>query len=85
MDLRRLAATAAAAAALTMSSPAATAAPGGLDPAFGNAGIARIQGPAGADAAIAVAIDAQGRIRHRKMGATHFDELATWARAMGPA
>jgi len=62
MDLRRLAATAAAAAALTMSSPAATAAPGGLDPAFGNAGIARIQGPAGADAAIAVAIDAQGRV-----------------------
>ena len=28
-------------------------------------------------------IDAQGRIRHRKMGATHFDELAAWARAMG--
>jgi uncharacterized delta-60 repeat protein len=62
MDLRRLAATAAAAAAFTMSSPAATAAPGGLDPAFGNAGIARLQGPAGADVANAVAIDAQGRV-----------------------
>lgn len=26
-----------------------------------------------------VLIDAQGRIRQRKMGATHFDELAAWA------
>ena len=30
---------------------------------------------------VTVLIDAQGRVRHRKMGATHFDELAAWARA----
>jgi thiol-disulfide isomerase/thioredoxin len=29
-----------------------------------------------------VLIDAQGRIRQRKMGATHFDELAGWATAI---
>lgn len=30
-----------------------------------------------------VMIDAKGRVLHRKMGATHFDELATWARQLG--
>lgn len=30
-----------------------------------------------------VLVDAQGRIRRRKMGATHFDELAGWATAIG--
>jgi thiol-disulfide isomerase/thioredoxin len=32
-----------------------------------------------------VLIDAQGRIRHRKMGATSHQELARWAKGMKPA
>ena len=27
-------------------------------------------------------IDAKGRVMHRKMGATHYDELAAWASKM---
>jgi thiol-disulfide isomerase/thioredoxin len=31
-----------------------------------------------------VMLDAQGRIAQRKLGVTHFDELAAWARAITP-
>jgi thiol-disulfide isomerase/thioredoxin len=31
-----------------------------------------------------VMLDVQGRIAQRKLGATHFDELAAWARAITP-
>ena len=59
MDRRPLAALAT---ALVLASPAAAAAPGDLDPAFGAAGISRFGGPAGNDQANDVAVDAQGRM-----------------------
>lgn len=52
---------------------------------FGGTELAQTLGNSAGGLPFTVLIDAQGRIRHRKMGATHFDELATWARAMGPA
>ena len=52
---------------------------------FGGTELAQTLGNTAGGLPFTVLIDAQGRIRHRKMGATHFDELATWARAMGPA
>lgn len=52
---------------------------------FGGTELAQTLGNSAGGLPFTVLIDAQGRIRHRKMGATHFDELATWVRAMGPA
>ena len=52
---------------------------------FGGTELAQTLGNSAGGLPFTVLIDAQGRIRHRKMGATHFDELAAWARAMGPA
>lgn len=52
---------------------------------FGGTELAQTLGNTAGGLPFTVLIDAQGRIRHRKMGATHFDELATWARAMAPA
>ena len=52
---------------------------------FGGTELAQTMGNTAGGLPFTVLIDAQGRIRHRKMGATHFDELAAWARTMGPA
>ncbi len=52
---------------------------------FGGTELAQTLGNSAGGLPFTVLIDAQGRIRHRKMGATHFDELAAWARAMAPA
>lgn len=52
---------------------------------FGGTELAQTLGNTAGGLPFTVLIDAQGRIRHRKMGATHFDELAAWARAMAPA
>lgn len=52
---------------------------------FGGTELAQTLGNTAGGLPFTVLIDAQGRIRHRKMGATHFDELATLARAMAPA
>lgn len=50
---------------------------------FGGTELAQALGNSAGGLPFTVLIDAQGRIRHRKMGATHFDELAGWARSMG--
>ena len=50
---------------------------------FGGTELAQTLGNSAGGLPFTVLIDAQGRIRHRKMGATHFDELAAWALAMG--
>jgi thiol-disulfide isomerase/thioredoxin len=52
---------------------------------FGGTELAQTLGNTAGGLPFTVLIDARGRIRHRKMGATHFDELAAWARAMPPA
>ena len=46
--------------------------------------LAQALGNAAGGLPFSLLIDAQGRIRHRKMGATHFDELAGWAREVTP-
>lgn len=51
---------------------------------FGGTELAQTLGNQAGGLPFTVLIDAQGRIRHRKMGATHFDELATWAREITP-
>ena len=51
---------------------------------FGGTELAQTLGNTAGGLPFTVLIDAQGRIRHRKMGATHFDELAAWARTMSP-
>lgn len=52
---------------------------------FGGTELAQTLGNSAGGLPFTVLIDAHDRIRHRKMGATHFDELAAWARAMAPA
>jgi thiol-disulfide isomerase/thioredoxin len=52
---------------------------------FGGTELAQALGNTAGGLPFTVLIDAQGRIRHRKMGATHFDELASWARSLRPA
>jgi thiol-disulfide isomerase/thioredoxin len=52
---------------------------------FGGTELAQTLGNTAGGLPFTVLIDTQGRIRHRKMGATHFDELAAWARSMSPA
>ncbi|WP_330863582.1 TlpA family protein disulfide reductase [Aquabacterium fontiphilum] len=47
---------------------------------FGGTELARELGNTAGGLPFTVIVDAQGRIRHRKMGETHFDELAKWAR-----
>lgn len=51
---------------------------------FGGTELSQALGNTTGGLPFSVLIDAQGRIRHRKMGATHFDELAGWARAIAP-
>lgn len=51
---------------------------------FGGTELAQALGNAAGGLPFSLLIDAQGRVRHRKMGATHFDELATWAREITP-
>lgn len=47
---------------------------------FGGTELAQALGNEAGGLPFTVLIDAQGRVLHRKMGATHFDELAAWAR-----
>jgi len=49
---------------------------------FGGTELAQALGNTAGGLPFSLLIDAQGRIRHRKMGATHFDELAAWAQAL---
>lgn len=51
---------------------------------FGGTELAQALGNAAGGLPFSLLIDAQGRVRHRKMGATHFDELAVWAREITP-
>lgn len=50
---------------------------------FGGTELAQALGNESGGLPFSVMIDAQGKVRHRKMGATHFEELATWARQIG--
>lgn len=50
---------------------------------FGGTELAQTLGNESGGLPFSVMIDAQGKVRHRKMGATHFEELATWARQIG--
>jgi thiol-disulfide isomerase/thioredoxin len=47
---------------------------------FGGTELAQALGNASGGLPFSVLIDAKGRVQHRKMGATHFQELADWAR-----
>ncbi len=49
---------------------------------FGGTELAQALGNEAGGLPFSVIVDAQGRIAHRKMGATSFDELSTWARAL---
>lgn len=51
---------------------------------FGGTELAQALGNAAGGLPFSLLIDAQGRVRHRKMGATDFDELAGWAREITP-
>ena len=51
---------------------------------FGGTELSQALGNTTGGLPFSVLIDAQGRVLHRKMGATHFDELADWARAIAP-
>ncbi|TAK92841.1 MAG: TlpA family protein disulfide reductase [Aquabacterium sp.] len=50
---------------------------------FGGTELAQALGNESGGLPFSVMIDAKGKVRHRKMGATHFEELATWARQIG--
>lgn len=52
---------------------------------FGGAELAQALGNDAGGLPFSMLVDAQGRIRHRKVGATHFDELATWAQGLASA
>lgn len=49
---------------------------------FGGTELSQALGNTTGGLPFSVLIDAEGRIHHRKMGATHFEELAGWARAI---
>lgn len=49
---------------------------------FGGTELAQALGNTSGGLPFSVLIDAKGRVQHRKMGATHFDELAAWAGKM---
>jgi thiol-disulfide isomerase/thioredoxin len=49
---------------------------------FGGTELAQNLGNTAGALPFSVMIDAQGSVRQRKMGATHFDELALWAQAL---
>lgn len=49
---------------------------------FGGTELAQALGNTSGGLPFSVLIDAQGRVLHRKMGATHYDELAAWASKM---
>lgn len=49
---------------------------------FGGTELAQALGNTSGGLPFSVLIDAQGRVRHRKMGATHYGELAAWAGKM---
>lgn len=50
---------------------------------FGGTELAQALGNSAGALPFTVVIDGQGRIRQRKMGPTHLDELGGWARAFG--
>lgn len=50
---------------------------------FGGTELAQTLGNQSGGLPFTVLIDAKGRIRHRKMGATTYEELAKWAREVG--
>lgn len=50
---------------------------------FGGTELAQTLGNAAGGLPFSVMIDASGRVRQRKMGATSFDELAAWAQDIG--
>ena len=50
---------------------------------FGGTELAQTLGNQSGGLPFTVLIDAKGRIRHRKMGATTYEELAKWAREAG--
>jgi len=50
---------------------------------FGGTELAQALGNEAGGLPFSILIDAKGRVRQRKMGATHFDELAKWAREIG--
>lgn len=49
---------------------------------FGGTELAQALGNTSGGLPFSVLIDAKGRVQHRKMGATHYDELAAWASKM---
>lgn len=49
---------------------------------FGGTELAQVLGNTSGGLPFSVLIDAKGRVLHRKMGATHYDELAAWASKM---
>ncbi len=49
---------------------------------FGGTELAQALGNTSGGLPFSVLIDAKGRVMHRKMGATHYDELAAWASKM---
>lgn len=49
---------------------------------FGGTELGQALGNTAGGLPFSVLIDAQGRLRQRKMGATHFDELRQWAQAL---
>lgn len=51
---------------------------------FGGTELGQALGNTAGGLPFSLLIDAQGRVRHRKMGATDFEELAAWARAITP-
>lgn len=51
---------------------------------FGGTELAQTLGNQAGGLPFTVLIDANGRIRHRKMGATNFEELAAWAKEITP-
>jgi thiol-disulfide isomerase/thioredoxin len=47
---------------------------------FGGTELSQVLGNEAGGLPFSVVIDAQGRVRHRKMGATNYEELAKWAK-----
>ena len=52
---------------------------------FGGTELSQALGNEAGGLPFSVVIDAQGRVRHRKMGATNYEELAKWAKEISSA
>jgi thiol-disulfide isomerase/thioredoxin len=52
---------------------------------FGGTELSQVLGNEAGGLPFSVVIDAQGRVRHRKMGATNYEELAKWAKEISGA